>query len=132
MSYVVLLVDDSPIIRAMLRRAVDMSGLDVGTMLEAADGAAALEHLGSAWIDLVFADIHMPGVDGVELVERMQADEVLSTIPVVMVTAERSPEVAERLLAMGVRAYLTKPFRPEQIRSVALELLGAAAPGGGA
>ena len=124
MSYVVLLVDDSPIIRTMLRRAIGLAGLDVGDVLEAEHGRAALDLLNEVWVDLVFADIHMPVMDGVELVDRMQADVVLSTVPVVMVTAERSPEVAARLTAKGVRAYLTKPFRPEEIREVALALLG--------
>ena len=74
MSYSSLIVDDSAIIRKMIRRALSLSGLDLGDILEAGDGRQALAVLDDHWVDVVLTDIHMPEMDGIELVERMALD----------------------------------------------------------
>jgi two-component system chemotaxis response regulator CheY len=125
MSYRVLVVDDAGPIRRMVVRAVEMSGLPIGEVFEAGDGGEALEVLAANWVDIVFTDIHMPGVDGIELVKRMAGDPLLRGIPVVVVSTERSEARIATLRRLGIRAYLPKPFRPEAVREVVLELLGA-------
>ena len=123
MALNVLIVDDSPIIRKMVRRAIEMCGLPIGELHQAGDGVEALKILADHWIDIVFADINMPNMDGVEMVERMAKDQLLDKIPVVIVSTERSETRIARLKELGVRAYLTKPFRPETFRDVVREVL---------
>jgi two-component system chemotaxis response regulator CheY len=119
-----LVVDDSPVTRKMVRRAIGLCGLDVGTIHEAGNGAEALDRLGEHPVDLVLADINMPVMNGMELVERMAADARLSGIPVVIVATPVSEDRIARLLDTGARAYLAKPFRPESLRDLVREIVG--------
>lgn len=128
MSYSVLVIDDSPIIRRMIVKSIHMSGLDVTEIHEAGNGLEALEVLDRAWVDIVFADIHMPKMDGVELVRKMSEDNLLVSIPVVIVSSDQSATRIDELRQRGIRAYIKKPFRPENLRSVISDVLGA--PGG--
>ena len=66
MAYRVLIVDDSPAMRAFVRRVVNLSGLDVTGYLEASNGIEALQILGKQWVDAILSDINMPGMDGEE------------------------------------------------------------------
>ncbi len=125
MSYTILIADDSAIVRTMVKKAVAMAGLDVGQVHEASNGKEALAVLGRTWIDVVFADINMPEMTGTELVRRMKADPALASTPVVIVSSEQSQARIDELKAGGARAYLKKPFRPEQFREVVENLLGA-------
>ena len=120
----VLIVDDSSVTRKMVRRAVGLCGLEIGSVLEAANGEEALAQLREHRVDLVLADINMPVMNGMEMVERMSQDPVLSKIPVVIVATPMSEQRVERLLDIGARAYLAKPFRPEALRDLVLEILG--------
>jgi two-component system, chemotaxis family, chemotaxis protein CheY len=124
MSYSVLVADDSAIVRAMVKKALVMAGLDLGTVHEAADGREALAVLGKSWVDVVFADINMPVMNGLELVREMRETPAFAATPVVIVSSDRSRARMEELERCGVRAYVKKPFRPEQFRSVVDGLLG--------
>ena len=119
-----LVVDDSPVTRKMVRRALGLCGLDVAEVHEAADGAEALDKLGQHHIDLVLADINMPVMNGLELVERMSRDPDLCGVPVVIVATPMSQDRVEFVLDKGARAYLAKPFRPEALRDVVVQILG--------
>lgn len=119
-----LVVDDSPVTRKMVRRAIGLCGLEIGQVWEAGDGAEALARLAEHRVDLVLADINMPVMNGMEFVERMSADPALSKVPVIVVATPISEQRIERLLDIGARAYLAKPFRPEALRSLVLEILG--------
>jgi two-component system chemotaxis response regulator CheY len=121
-----LVVDDSPVTRKMVRRAIGLCGLLVDEVHEAGDGAEALEKLAAHPVDLVLADINMPVMNGVELVERMARDPDLAGIPVVIVATPMSQARVDHLLDHGARAYLAKPFRPEALRDVVAQILGAA------
>jgi two-component system chemotaxis response regulator CheY len=127
MSLSVLVVDDSAVIRSVVRKALGMSGVAVGEVYEAGSGLEALRVLGERWIDIVFADLNMPEMSGVELVRTMAADNLLATIPVVIVSSERDPSRIDELRRLGIRAYLKKPFRPESLRDTLHEVLGSAA-----
>jgi two-component system chemotaxis response regulator CheY len=123
MSYRVLIVDDSSVVRTMVKKAIQMAGLDVEEVHEAANGLEALQQLKSHWVDIVFTDLHMPVMNGMELVQSMARDGVLATTPVVVVSSDPSETRAEDLKRLGVRAYLRKPFRPEGFREVIEGLL---------
>lgn len=123
MGYNVLIVDNSMIIRKMVAKTLSISDLDIGEYYFAENGKAALEQLDVNWIDIVFADINMPEMNGIEMIEEMNRRELLAKIPVVVISTERSRQRIEALKAMGVRAYLQKPFVPEEFARVVKELL---------
>ena len=124
MAYNVLIVDDSMIVRSVVERAVRMTGVDIGEIYQAANGKEALEKLDSNWIDLVFADLNMPVMTGVEMVEEMERRGMLKGTPVVIVSTDRSEMRMRELKARGVREYLNKPFTPEGIRDIMQRCLG--------
>jgi CheY-like chemotaxis protein len=118
MTVPVLIVDDSPIMRAMLKKALNLSGHSPETVCEASDGVEALERLAQGKVEVVFADIHMPRMTGLELIERMAGDPRYKSVAVVVVSSDATEKHQEQLIRCGVRAILRKPFRPEQIRAV--------------
>ena len=124
MSYTILIADDSAIVRTMVKKAIAMAGLDVGQVHEAANGKEALAILARTWIDVVFADINMPEMTGPELVRHMKADPALAATPVVIVSSEQTQARIDEMKRWGAKAYVKKPFRPEQFRDVVENLLG--------
>jgi two-component system chemotaxis response regulator CheY len=117
MAFNVLIVDDSPAMRSFMRRVLDVSSFEVGSCAEAADGEEALEVLRSRWIDIVLTDINMPRMDGEQLLRRMDADEVLRAIPVLVISSDRTEIRVNQLLSMGARGYVKKPFTAETLRN---------------
>jgi len=113
----VLIVDDSPVMRAFIRRVMQLSGLEVAAYLQAGDGAEALRLLAREHADVILTDINMPGMDGGQLVEHLRADPLLAQIPVVVVSTDATSERMQQMLAMGARGYVTKPFSPEVLRA---------------
>ena len=123
MAYNVLVVDDSATVRAVIRKTLDLAGVEVGEFHQAANGQEGLEALKGQWVDLVFADINMPVMTGIEMVERMAADGMLKSVPVIIVSTEGSATRIEQLKAKGVSAYIRKPFTPELLRGVVDEVM---------
>lgn len=123
MALNILIVDDSEIVRAVIIKSLNLANVPVQEVYQAANGRQALEILAQNWVDLVFADINMPVMGGVEMVEKMNDDGLLKTIPVVIVSTEGSMTRIDHLKAKGVRAYLRKPFKPEDIRQVVEALI---------
>ena len=126
MGYNILIVDDSAVTRAVIRRTLLMAQLPLANVFEAADGAAGLAMLEIHKVDLVLADLHMPNMGGVEMTSRILASEATRHIPVVVVSAEPSEEKLQALKTQGVRGCIRKPFTPVQIRDVVNEALGVA------
>ena len=124
MAFNVLIVDDSTSMRTVIRKTLEMSGFDVGQFFEAANGKEALEILDNDWADVILTDIHMPVMDGAEFLKALHEQAVVSTTPVVIVTTEGREERIEELLNLGARAWIQKPFRPEEIKKTLMQLLG--------
>ena len=105
----VLVVDDEPHIRTVLRGYLQADGFEVA---EAADGAAALAAMRDQPPDVVLLDVMMPGIDGLEVLRQLRT---FSDVYVILVTA-RAEEV-DKLVGLGVGAddYVTKPFSPREI-----------------
>lgn len=118
MAYNVLIVDDSVIIRNMVAKTLQMTGVELGQMHYASNGETALQILEDNWIDIVFADINMPVMDGEEMIRRMNDRDILSTVPVVVISTEQSRDKIGKLRELGISDYLTKPFMPEQFKEV--------------
>lgn len=123
MYYRILIVDDSSTTRAMISRILNLSKLPIGQLYEAGNGQEALESLAQNWIDLVITDINMPQMNGLELVRRMAADRQLSTTPVIVISTEGSEERINELKALGIAGFLRKPFTPEAVRDLVVEIL---------
>lgn len=123
MSYRVLVVDDSPVMRRFIHRVMDMSGFDCERCLEAGDGGEALRVLDREWVDVILTDINMPGMNGEELVAEIERNDHLRAIPVLVVSTDATEQRIRRLLALGARGYVTKPFLPETLRDELERLL---------
>jgi len=129
MSFNILIVDDSPLARKIVARALRMCGVPLGELLEASNGKEALAQLESHWVDLVLAAVNMPQMDGSALVEHMARNEMLASIPVIVISSDRTEARMDDLLQIGARAYLTKPLVPEEVRgAVQSILLGGGGP----
>ncbi|MGC1421908.1 MAG: response regulator [Terracidiphilus sp.] len=116
MALNIMIVDDSPVMRAFIRKVVGLTGLDVGEYCEAGDGEEALKSLGERWVDLVLTDINMPNMNGEEFVRHMENDDLLRSIPVIVVSTDSSHSRVQQMLALGARGYVSKPFLPGALR----------------
>ena len=113
MAYNLLIVDDSSIVRKTIKKTLGMTSIEVSNLLEAENGSQALTLLKDNWVDLVFLDINMPVMNGMEFMEKLRADEALKGTAVIVVSTEGSKERIDRLTELGVKAYLRKPVTPE-------------------
>ncbi len=119
-----MIVDDSLSMRKLIKKVIELSGFDVEEFLEAANGREALQLLEDHWVDLVLCDIHMPEMDGLELLRRMRQEEVLGRIPVIMISTEGREEVLKEAQELGAKGYVKKPFSPEKIRETMDRVMG--------
>ncbi len=124
MALNILVVDDSSLTRKAIKRIIEMLGLDLGQIFEAESGKEALKILDETKVDLVLADLNMPKMGGIEMISRMRDNEATSDIPVVVVSTESSTTRIEDLLANGAKAYLHKPFTPEEVKEVIIRTVG--------
>lgn len=118
MAYNILIVDDSQTMRAVLTKTVEMAGIATGQIFEAGNGQEALDMLEKEWVDIVFADINMPVMNGIEMVEKMVELGYMETTPVVVISTEGSTTRLAALREMGVKGFLRKPISPELFKSV--------------
>jgi two-component system chemotaxis response regulator CheY len=112
----VLIVDDSAAIRKILQRVLRQADLPLGQVYEAGDGVEALKALGSQHVDLVFADVNMPNMDGLQLLSEIKSADQWKHLPVVMVTTEGSESKVLAAANLGAAGYVRKPFSAEEFR----------------
>ncbi len=124
MAFNILIVDDSDVMRSVIKRVVNLAGLDVGEIFEADNGQTALSVLDENWIDVVLSDINMPVMDGVELLKHIKRNDACCDTPVIMVSTEGRSSRIEEIMGIGASGYITKPFKPEDIRQVMSTALG--------
>jgi two-component system, chemotaxis family, chemotaxis protein CheY len=121
-----LIVDDSATMRAMVKRAVTLSGVPLGTLLEAANGREALDLLGKHRVDAVFTDINMPVMTGVELLKQMATEPRWAHVLRVIISTDASDVRRQEVKDLNVRHYVQKPVRPEAVCDVLSQLVGSA------
>jgi two-component system, chemotaxis family, chemotaxis protein CheY len=117
-----LIVDDSAMMRTMIRRAAAATGLPIGDIFEAADGRQALAVLEQQHVDALFTDINMPVMTGIELLRRIAGDERWRGMTRVIISTDGSDARRSEAGALDVRLYVEKPFRPEVMRDVLSDL----------
>jgi len=112
----ILIVEDSTTTRALIRAVIEELG-DFNTV-EAGSGFDALKLLPTQEFDLVITDINMPDINGLELISFMKNNPRYSRLPLIIVSTERSEEDKKRGMALGAKAYITKPFKAHELQEV--------------
>lgn len=124
MAFNILIIDDSKIIRSVIKKTLEISGIPVGTILEASNGLEGLTVMRENWVDLVFADLNMPVMNGIEMLDMMAQEKLIQKTPVLICSTEGSKTRIEELFKKGVRAFIRKPITPEILRNVVKEVMG--------
>ena len=124
MTFSIMVVDDSLPMRGVLKKTLRAAGYGASHFLEAENGQHALEVMGQQPVDIVITDFNMPLMNGLELIRAMKGKENLGRIPVIVVSTEGSLEKVTEIIDEGAAGYVKKPFSPEQIRDLLIELLG--------
>jgi len=123
MAFNVLVVDDSEVMRAMVVKTLRLSGIPLGEVHHAGNGADGLVVLENHWIDLALVDINMPVMRGEEMIERIRDNPATADLPIVVVSTESSEARIAQLRARGVE-FVHKPFTPEALRATVLRITG--------
>jgi len=111
MSTLVMVVDDSATIRFQVTNALATAGFEV---IEAVDGADAFDKMKAGPVpSILVCDVNMPNMNGLELLEEMQAEPVLSGVATVMLTTEGQPQLIRKARRLGAKGWLVKPFRAD-------------------
>jgi len=118
---VVLAADDDEDILELIVFRLERSGY---TVLQASDGAQALELARSSRPDLAVLDVMMPKMDGFEVTRRLREDEATSKMPIILLTARSQEADVERGFDAGADDYIRKPFSPQELRSRVQAILG--------
>ena len=121
----ILLVDDQPSIRGVLEVALTAAGADVWV---AADGAGALRAIDEALPDLVLLDLAMPGMTGWDVLKALRASPRLARIPVVLQSSAQDFASFDQARNQGVAAFLSKPYRLNEVIETCRRILRGARP----
>jgi len=119
----ILIVDDSAVMRGMILKSLHMSGVPLGEVHQAANGQEGIDCMNDNWIDLIFADLNMPVMDGEEMINRMRETPDKEDIPIIVISTEGSETRIDRLKQKGI-SFIHKPFTPEIIRDTINDLTG--------
>lgn len=119
----VLVVDDDDVIRQLITVNLELEGFEVVT---AVDGQDALDKVKDAHPQVVTLDVMMPRVDGWEAAARLRADPATAHVKVVLLSARAQETDLRRGEELGVDAYLTKPFDPDELIDTVRRLVAAA------
>ena len=112
MALKVLTVDDSKTIRMIVKKAFKQYDCE---MFEAENGVEGLAMTAKEKPDLIVLDITMPVMNGIEMLERLKSEATLKDIPVIMLTAESGKDNVMQIVKMGVKDYMVKPFKGEDL-----------------
>ncbi len=106
----ILVVDDSMIMRNIIRNIIQEKNINNAEILEAPDGKAAFEIMDRDKIDLLFLDWNMPELNGIELVKILRVMDKYRNLPIIMVTAEAAKYNVMEAIKAGVTDYIVKPI----------------------
>ncbi|TXI22065.1 MAG: response regulator [Roseateles sp.] len=120
MAKTILIVDDSASLRQVVGIALRGAGYDV---IEASDGQDALNKLTGQKVHLMISDVNMPNMDGITFVKTVKQRPAYRFTPVVMLTTESQESKKAEGQAAGAKAWVVKPFRPEQMLGVVQKLV---------
>lgn len=116
----ILVVDDSPTMRNLVKSLFESTGVEVET---ACDGAEGLQTFAMQSPDLVIADINMPRINGVQMIEAIRQGDKDSAVPIVVLTTETSEEYKVILRKAGASAWVAKPYQDDVLLQVVQQFL---------
>lgn len=124
--YRFLLVDDSRVMRRMLRNSLSANGYAGSEFHEAGDGQEALDCLDRLefGVDVVFCDLCMPNLDGIQLIDRLAERGAIDDLPVIVLTGDVRESRGREALERGARKLLGKPFDPDGVKEALVDVLG--------
>ena len=127
MSKTIGLIDDSKVMRSILRKSILMNNYQVDEFLEADNGVEGFELLAGHQdnLDIVFVDLHMPRMNGVEMLKRLRTEGIQS-VPIVIVSTSADMEMQKTCMDLGAVGFIRKPFTPQDIGSLMVKIFGAA------
>jgi two-component system chemotaxis response regulator CheY len=121
MAKTILIVDDSASLRQVVGIALRGAGYVV---IEAVDGKDGLNKLQGQKIHLIISDVNMPVMDGICFLKEVKKNPAYRFTPVIMLTTESSQDMKSRGQEAGAKAWMVKPFKPEQMLNAVSKLLG--------
>jgi two-component system chemotaxis response regulator CheY len=120
MGKTVLVVDDSASVRQVVSIALKGAGYDV---IQGSDGKDALKQLDGRRIHLIISDVNMPNMDGITFVSEAKKLPAYKFTPIIMLTTESQEDKKRQAQAAGAKAWVTKPFQPDQMLSAVAKLI---------
>lgn len=120
MAKSIMIVDDSASLRQVVKITLTGAGYDV---VEAADGRDALAKLNGQRLHLIISDVNMPNMDGIELVKQVKQHPSYKFTPIIMLTTESSDGRKQQGQAAGAKAWMVKPFQPDQLLMAVSKLI---------
>lgn len=120
MAKTIMIVDDSASLRQVVSIALKREGYDV---VEASDGKDGLSKLNGQKIHLIVSDVNMPGMDGLTMVSEIKKMPKYKFTPIIMLTTEAGADKKEQGKAAGAKAWMVKPFKPEQMMDAVSKLV---------
>jgi two-component system, chemotaxis family, chemotaxis protein CheY len=120
MGKTILVVDDSASVRQVVSIALKGAGYDV---LVGTDGKDALAKLDGRRIHLIISDVNMPNMDGISFVTEAKKLAAYKFTPIIMLTTESQEDKKRQAQAAGAKAWVTKPFQPEQMLAAVSKLI---------
>lgn len=120
MNRKILIIDDSAVFRKIIAVHLKNANFD---LIEASDGLEGLKQLETTNVDLIVSDMNMPNMDGITFIQTVKQDPKFKFLPIIMLTTESQPEKKQKGLDAGAKAWLTKPFSPEELLDTIAKLL---------
>jgi two-component system chemotaxis response regulator CheY len=111
----VLIVDDSALIRQVVRKVVKQTGIQPDSFFEAGNGREALDIIAKNRVDLVLSDINMPRMDGLQMLLTLRRMKDKESLPVIVVSTEGSEDTMREAMKLGATGYVLKPFTAEAL-----------------
>lgn len=120
----ILIVDDEPHIRMLIEQTLEELEDEGVEFLSAENGEAALEIIQEEKPNLVFLDVMMPKMNGMEVCRRVKKEQGMTEVFIILLTAKGQELDRQKGLDVGADVYMTKPFDPEVLLKKAKEVLG--------
>jgi CheY-like chemotaxis protein len=120
---VIVVVEDSEACAVTLQIALEMlPGVEVRTVSNGLDALAMLEQCSDP-VAAIITDFQLPGMNGLDLVERLRTDSRYACVPVLIISGNSDPDIPERALSSGAHAFFVKPYSPSEVRKRLEQLL---------
>ncbi len=117
MARTIALIDDSRVMRSIIRKSILMSDFEVTRFIEASNGAEGYQLLidNRDEIDLIITDLHMPGMSGMDMLVKVQDTGQFTDVPIVVISTDSNESTQQSCRQYGVRGFLAKPFSHEDV-----------------